>query len=146
MGKPTVLTYHSDLKLPPGPFNWLVNQVVRVMNRLAGLFSDRVVAYTRDFAGHSPFLRHFHSKIEVVAPPVELPEVGPGAVATAMNKATMSDSDKRQKLQSTIPLSRMARPAEIANLVARLASGQANYVTATTYFIDGGIMQFSPGL
>ena len=72
--------------------------------------------------------------------------VGPGAVATAMNKATMSDSDKRQKLQSTIPLSRMARPAEIANLVAWLASGQANYVTATTYFIDGGIMQFSPGL
>jgi len=81
MGKPTVLTYHCDLRLPPGPFNWLVNQVVHVMNRLAGLFSDRVVAYTRDFAGHSPFLRHFHSKIEVVAPLVELPAAGPGAVA-----------------------------------------------------------------
>jgi glycosyltransferase involved in cell wall biosynthesis len=81
MGKPTVLTYHSDLKLPLGPFNWLVNQVVHVMNRLAGLFADRVIAYTRDFADHSPFLRTFHSKIEVVAPPVELPEAGPGAVA-----------------------------------------------------------------
>ena len=81
MGKPTVLTYHSDLKLPPGPFNRLVNQVVHGMNRLAGLFSDRVVAYTRDFADHSPFLRTFRSKIEVVAPPVELPEVGPGTVA-----------------------------------------------------------------
>jgi glycosyltransferase involved in cell wall biosynthesis len=81
LGKPTVLTYHSDLRLPPGPFNWLVNQVVHVMNRLAGLFSDRVVAYTRDFADHSLFLRTFRSKIEVVAPPVELPEAGPGAVA-----------------------------------------------------------------
>jgi len=81
MGKPTTLTYHCDLQLSPSPFNRMVNQVVHGMNRLAGLFSDRVIAYTRDFAEHSPFLRAFHSKIEVIPPPVELPEVGPGAVA-----------------------------------------------------------------
>lgn len=81
MGKPTTLTYHSELELPPGPFNWTVNQVVHVMNRLAGLLTDRVVAYTRDFADHSPFLRTFGRKIAVIPPPVELPEVGPGAVA-----------------------------------------------------------------
>jgi glycosyltransferase involved in cell wall biosynthesis len=52
-----------------------------VMNRLAGLLSDRVVAYTQDFADHSPFLRTFRSKVEVIPPPVELPKVGPGAVA-----------------------------------------------------------------
>ena len=81
MGKPTTLTYHCDLRLPPGPFNWLVNQVVHLMNRLAGLFSDRVIAYTQDFADHSPFLNTFRDKMEVIPPPVELPEVGPGAVA-----------------------------------------------------------------
>jgi len=81
MGKPTVLTYHSDLKLPPGLFNRLVNQVVHGMNRLAGLLADRVIAYTQDFADHSPFLRTFRRKIEVIPPPVELPEVGPGMVA-----------------------------------------------------------------
>ncbi len=81
MGKPTVLTYHSDLRLPPGLFNRLVNQVVHGMNRLAGLLADRVIAYTQDFADHSPFLRTFRRKIEVIPPPVELPEVGPGTVA-----------------------------------------------------------------
>ncbi len=81
LGRPTVLTYHCDLKLPPGPFNWLVNQVVHGMNRLAGLFSDRVVAYTEDFAAHSPFLQLFRRKIEVIPPPVELPAVEPEAVA-----------------------------------------------------------------
>jgi len=81
MGKPTTLTYHCDLKLPPGPFNWLANQVVHVMNYLAGLLADRVVAYTQDFADHSPFLRAFSRKLEVIPPPVELPEVRPGAVA-----------------------------------------------------------------
>ena len=80
-GKPTTLTYHCDLKLPPGLFNRVVNQVVHVMNRLAGRLTDRVVAYTEDFAEHSPFLRQFSDKIEVIPPPVELPEVGEGAVA-----------------------------------------------------------------
>ena len=81
LNKPTTLTYHSDLKLPPGLFNRVVNQVVHVMNRLAGLLSDRVVAYTQDFADHSPFLRAFRRKLEVIPPPIELPEVGSGAVA-----------------------------------------------------------------
>jgi glycosyltransferase involved in cell wall biosynthesis len=80
-GKPTTLTYHSDLKLPPGLFNVAVNQVVHVMNRLAGLATDRVVAYTQDFADHSPFLRTFRRKIEIIPPPVALPEVGLGGVA-----------------------------------------------------------------
>jgi glycosyltransferase involved in cell wall biosynthesis len=81
LGKPTTLTYHCDLKLPPGLFNLAVNQVVHVMNFLAGLLSDRVVAYTEDFASHSPYLRLFRRKIEVIPPPLALPEVGPGAVA-----------------------------------------------------------------
>jgi glycosyltransferase involved in cell wall biosynthesis len=81
MGKPTVLTYHCDLKLSVGLFNWVVNQVVHVMNRAAGLLADRVVAYTRDFADHSPFLCAFRDKIEVIPPPVELPNVEPESVA-----------------------------------------------------------------
>ena len=81
MGKPTLLTYHCDLKLPPGLFSWMANQVVHVMNRLAGILVDRVIAYTQDFANHSPFLCNFRRKLEIVPPPVGLPEAGSGAVA-----------------------------------------------------------------
>lgn len=81
MGKPSVLTYHCDLRLPPGWFNQVVNRVVLGVNRLAGRLADRVVAYTEDFAQHSPFLQAFSDKVEVIPPPVELPEVGEGAVA-----------------------------------------------------------------
>ncbi|MGC9398488.1 MAG: glycosyltransferase family 4 protein [Anaerolineae bacterium] len=76
LGKPTVLTYHCDLQLPPGLFNRVVNNVVLGMNHLAGIFSHRVVAYTQDFAAHSPFLQRFAAKLEVIPPPVELPEAG----------------------------------------------------------------------
>ena len=51
-----------------------------------------------------------------------------------------------RSLNGAIPLGRVAKPEEIAGLVVWLASAQSAYVTATTYFIDGGIMQSSVGL
>ncbi|MFP4394811.1 MAG: glycosyltransferase family 4 protein [Anaerolineales bacterium] len=79
--KPTVLTYHCDLKLPSGFFNSVVNQVVRGMNDLAGRFSHRVVAYTEDFATHSPYLQRFADKRVIIPPPVELPEMTDSGIA-----------------------------------------------------------------
>jgi glucose 1-dehydrogenase len=72
--------------------------------------------------------------------------VGPGAVATPINTATLNDPVALKKLQDAIPVGRMADPAEIANVVAFLAGDGASYLTATTVFADGGIMQSSPGL
>ncbi|MGH7953693.1 MAG: SDR family NAD(P)-dependent oxidoreductase [Limisphaerales bacterium] len=72
--------------------------------------------------------------------------VGPGAVATPINLSTMNDPMLLKKLDSAIPLGRMAKPEEIASLVAFLAGDGASYMTATTIFADGGIMQGSPGL
>lgn len=72
--------------------------------------------------------------------------VGPGAVATPINLVTMKDPKLMQALDSAIPLGRMAKPEEIASVVAFLASDAASYITATTIFADGGIMQQSPGL
>jgi len=72
--------------------------------------------------------------------------VGPGAVATPINLSTMKDPALMKKLNSAIPLGRMAQPEEIASVVAFLAGEGARYITATTIFADGGIMQSSPGL
>jgi glucose 1-dehydrogenase len=72
--------------------------------------------------------------------------VGPGAVATPINLSTMNDPALMKKLDAAIPLGRMARPEEIASVVAFLAGDGASYLTATTVFADGGIMQASPGL
>ena len=72
--------------------------------------------------------------------------VGPGAVETPINEETMEDPELLRKLNSSIPLGRMAKSEEIAQLVAFLASDAASYLTATTVFADGGIMQGSAGL
>jgi glucose 1-dehydrogenase len=72
--------------------------------------------------------------------------VGPGAIATPINAATMADPAKMKTLDAAIPLGRMADPDEIGSVVAFLASDAASYITATTVFADGGIMHSSPGL
>ncbi|MBV9999023.1 MAG: glucose 1-dehydrogenase [Verrucomicrobia bacterium] len=72
--------------------------------------------------------------------------VGPGAVATPINLSTMKDPELMKKLNAAIPLGRMATPEEIGSVVAFLAGDGARYITATTIFADGGIMQSSPGL
>ena len=72
--------------------------------------------------------------------------VGPGAVATPINTSTMDNPALLKKLDSAIPLGRMAQPQEIASVVAFLAGDGASYLTATTIIADGGLMQSSPGL
>jgi glucose 1-dehydrogenase len=72
--------------------------------------------------------------------------VGPGAVDTPINAATEADPEAMKRLDAAIPLARMAQPGEIGNVVAFLAGDGASYLTATTVFADGGIMQSSPGL
>ena len=72
--------------------------------------------------------------------------VGPGAVDTPINKLTLASPAEKAALDKAIPLGRVAEPSEIADLVVWLASDGARYITATTYFVDGGIMQNSVGL
>src|SRR5271170_7086137 len=60
--------------------------------------------------------------------------VGPGAVATPINLSTMKDPALLVKLDSAIPLGRMAKPEEIAGVVVFLAGPGGSYMTATTVF------------
>jgi glucose 1-dehydrogenase len=70
--------------------------------------------------------------------------VGPGAIATPINVSTMENPTLLKKLNDAIPLGRMAKPEEIATVVAFLAGDGARCITATTIFADGGIMQSGP--
>ncbi|MFC2015955.1 glycosyltransferase family 4 protein [Chloroflexota bacterium] len=79
---PVVLTYHCDLQLPKGFFNRVVDRVVFISNTLAGHLAQAVVAYTQDFAEHSPFLSRFMHKVHVIAPPVVMPAPDPEVVET----------------------------------------------------------------
>ncbi len=84
--KPTVITYHCDLLMPPGLLAQTANLAVKVMNNLAALATHRIVTYTQDYAENSNFLRRHMDKLQVIPPPVELPSISPEAVAAFAQK------------------------------------------------------------
>jgi len=84
--------------------------------------------------------------IELARHNIRVVGVGPGAVATPINRSTMDDPAKLAQLDAAVPLRRMARPEEIASVVGFVAGDGASYLTATTIFADGGIMHSSVGL
>jgi glucose 1-dehydrogenase len=115
-----ITSVHEDWPMPGNTAYCLAKGGMRMLTRTAGI----------ELAKH---------KVLVVG-------VGPGAVATPINLSTMNDPAQLAKLDAAIPLGRMARPEEIAGVVAFLAGDGASYLTATTIFADGGIMHNSVGL
>lgn len=90
--KPVVLTYHCDLQLPAGFFNRVVNQVVLMMNRLAGNLADAVVTYTLDYGVNSPYLsRYLGQKLQIIPPPVELAPCTPQTAAEFCARHNLDD-------------------------------------------------------
>ncbi|MEU7979158.1 SDR family NAD(P)-dependent oxidoreductase [Micromonospora sp. NPDC049081] len=65
--------------------------------------------------------------------------VGPTIVPTDMTADVRGDAGYLADKLATIPLGRMAEPADVANAVAYLLSDAAAMVTGQTLFVDGGV-------
>ncbi len=64
--------------------------------------------------------------------------VTPGMVDTPLAAAQMPSPEVAQRIQNSIALRRLAEPAEVASLIAWLASEQASYCTGGVYPVHGG--------
>lgn len=72
---------------------------------------------------------------------VRVNAVAPGTIATELAaKAVLTSEDARRKILSRTPMKRLGEPAEIADVVAWLASDAASYVTGEIVTVDGGRM------
>jgi glucose 1-dehydrogenase len=70
---------------------------------------------------------------------VRVVSVAPGAILTPINRQLIEDPEKRREQEEQIPWGRLGKPEEIAAAIAWLASPEAEYVTGTTLFVDGGM-------
>jgi 3-oxoacyl-[acyl-carrier protein] reductase len=64
--------------------------------------------------------------------------IAPGFIETDMT-AAMTDEAKKT-LFTQIPLEKLGRPEDIANLVAFLASDLSGYITGQVFVVDGGMV------
>jgi glucose 1-dehydrogenase len=75
---------------------------------------------------------------------IRVASIGPGAIQTHINQSAWDNPDALNKLLTLIPYNRIGLPEDIGKLASWLASDEADYITGTTIFMDGG-MTLYPG-
>lgn len=76
--------------------------------------------------------------LELVSRNIRVNAVSPGPVATEiMDKIGLNDEIEKQMI-SSIPLGRMGRPGEVADMISFLASEKASFITGANFLVDGG--------
>ncbi|MCF4966007.1 glucose 1-dehydrogenase [Nostoc sp. CMAA1605] len=78
--------------------------------------------------------------VELAPHGITINNVAPGAIETPINTKLLNDPEKLGALLKNIPLGRLGQPKDVASLVAFLASADSDYVTGTTFFVDGGLL------
>ncbi|ATW24656.1 3-oxoacyl-[acyl-carrier-protein] reductase [Candidatus Formimonas warabiya] len=75
---------------------------------------------------------------EVASRNINVNAVAPGFIATAMTENLPESS--QEALLKQIPLQRLGKPEDVAELVVFLASDKAAYITGQTIAVDGGMV------
>jgi len=78
--------------------------------------------------------------IELAPFGITINSIAPGAIHTPINTKLLNDPMKLNVLLGNIPLKRLGKPDDVAGAVAFLASSDADYITGTTVFVDGGLL------
>ena len=81
---------------------------------------------------------------EVAPLRIRVNSIAPGAIRTPINTAAWSTPQAYSALMTLVPYGRIGEPEDVARAVVWLASDEADYVTGTTLFVDGG-MTLYPG-
>jgi glucose 1-dehydrogenase len=87
-----------------------------------------------------------NAALELAPLGIRVNNIAPGAIETPINAATLADPVKLQRLQKIVPLGRMGKPEEVAEVALFLASDRSSYVTGSTYYVDGGIVRHAEAL
>lgn len=81
---------------------------------------------------------------ELAPKKIRINSIGPGAIQTPINKQAWETPEALQSLLTLIPYKRIGQPEDIGKVAVWLASDEADYITGTTIFVDGGMLLY-PG-
>ena len=74
---------------------------------------------------------------ELASRGIQVNAIAPGFIATDMTDAMPEEA--QEKMTEMIPLNRIGKPEEIADMAVFLASGKADYITGQVFAVDGGM-------
>ncbi len=79
--------------------------------------------------------------MELAPNKINVNNIAPGAIATPINQKVLDNPEQKKNALSEIPWGRFGKPEEVASVALFLASDESDYVTGSTYYVDGGLTQ-----
>jgi glucose 1-dehydrogenase len=76
---------------------------------------------------------------ELAPEKIRVNNISPGAIKTPINEEDWKDENRKKALLAKIPYGRIGEPEDVAKAVVWLASDDADYITGTTLYVDGGM-------
>lgn len=108
---------------------------------ISSVHEEIVAPGNADYNASKAAIRNFTRTLalELAGEEINVNSIAPGMILTPMNQKALDDQDAREEQESHIPMKRAGNPSEIGRLAVFLASSDADYVTGSTYFMDGGL-------
>lgn len=76
--------------------------------------------------------------LELASRKIRVNAVSPGPVATEIMNKIGLDASLEEQLIGSIPLSRLGKANEVANLITYLSGDESSFITGANFVIDGG--------
>ena len=131
-------TSHCADLLAKGGRDWLGGASIINISSIMGIVGlGGVSAYNASKGAVRLFTKSTALEFAAAKAPIRVNSVHPGFVETPLLMAT-SDATAVEFYNASTPMGRMAQPAEIASVIAFLASDDASYVTGAEFVVDGG--------
>jgi glucose 1-dehydrogenase len=112
-------------------------KVVNVSSVHEELPFPHFTSYCASKGGMKMMMRNL--SIELAPYGITVNNIAPGAIETPINTKLLHDPEKLNALLDNIPLRRLGKPTDVASVALFLASSDADYITGTTIFVDGGL-------
>lgn len=111
-------------------------RIIQIASIAGKAYQPQMASYAASKAGVIGFMREV--AYELAPYGITVNAVCPGVIETEMTAPARARPDVAQRWLQEIPAGRFGQPADVAALVAFLASPAAGYITAQAINVDGG--------
>lgn len=101
-----------------------------------GIGFSRIAHYTASKGGIVALTENM--AIDLTKKGINVNAIAPGVIETDMTKGMLTDEKTKAGLLARIPKGRFGKPEDIGAAAAFLASDEADYITGTVLYVDGG--------